>query len=199
MAHMDPYTQTMIQVDPRLLRRILSGRWAAQELSGIDPYHQENFYQYTLRGNLYMEIDPYHWSIPGGYPLGISNSGTPQTSSIVTTTDIGQVSTVGPSVSLVTDWVQGKPTAKPRSHIEFTISHYQQLNSWRTQEEMGPKRLTYEEAAGLTPTSSQALVAVLPEQKALNNTQEEVSMELMRMPDTDRFLGVYPDLRLPIP
>ena len=95
--------------------------------------------------------------------------------------------------------MQGKPTARLRSHTEFTISHYQQLNSWWMQEEMGPKRLTYEEDAGLTPTSPQAPVAVLLDQQALNNTQGEVSMELMRMSDTNRFLGVYPDLRLPIP
>ena len=37
MAHMDPYAQATIQVDPQLLRHMLSGRWAAQELSGIDP------------------------------------------------------------------------------------------------------------------------------------------------------------------
>ena len=131
--------------------------------------------------------------------MGISNSGTPQTPSIVATTDRGQVSTVGPSASLVTDSVQGKPTAKLRSHTEFTISHYQQPNSWQTQEKKGPKRLTYEEAVGLIPTSSQAPVAVLPDQPVLNNTQGEVPVELMRMPDTNRFLGVYPDLRLPIP
>ena len=97
MARMDPYAQATIQVDPWLLRCMPLGRWAAQELNSIDPYHQENFYQYSLGGNPYTETDPYHWSIPWGHPLGISNSSTPQTPSIVTTTDTGQVSTEGPS------------------------------------------------------------------------------------------------------
>ena len=37
MAHMDPYIQATIQVDPRLLNPMLSGRRAAKELSSIDP------------------------------------------------------------------------------------------------------------------------------------------------------------------
>ena len=49
------------------------------------------------------------------------------------------------------------------------------------------------------PTSSQSPVAVLQDQQVLDNTQGEVPMEFMRMPDTDRFLGVYQDLRLPVP
>ena len=170
MAHIDPYTQSMIQVDPQLLRRMLSGRWVAQELSGMDPYHQENFYQYSPGGNLNTEIDPYHWSIPRSYPLGISPLGTPQAPSIATTTDSDQVSIVGPSASLVTDRVQGTSTIKLRSHAKFTISHYQWPNPWQMQVEMGSKRLTYEEAAALTPKSSQAHIAVPPDQKALDTT-----------------------------
>ena len=95
-----------------------------------------------------------------GYPLEIPHSSALPTLSIVTTTDTGQVSLVGPSALLVTDRVQGKPTVKPRYCAEFTISHYQWPNPWQTQVEMGPKQLTCEEAAGLTPTSSQAPVAV---------------------------------------
>ena len=165
----------------------------------MDPYHQENFYQYTPGGNPYTEIDPYHWSIPVGHPLGIPHSGTLPTPSIAATTATRQVSSVGPSASLITDRMQGKPTIKLRSCAKFTISHYQQPNPQQTQVELGPKQLTYEEAPGLTLTSSQAPVAVPLDQQAPNTTQGESSVELTRMPDTNRFLGVYPDLRLPIP
>ena len=55
MAHMDPYTQATIQVDPLLLRCMLSGRWAAQELSSIDPYHQENLSVFPWRQSVYRD------------------------------------------------------------------------------------------------------------------------------------------------